>query len=341
MLPILRSRQLAQRCLTQNKRLLTPYSFATDRHGSMLNRASPPPIQVLLTESAGRGVFATRKIESGELIHTAKPVVSHPLLSSIDKVCYYCLKNTPKGSNFEAQKVLFCSEECREQAKGFYEVEKEADWSAFIAHCRTRSLKYPFLAKRLACMVISGVTSADSLNVFQPALLSPQIISQYPYLPKQNSVTNDISQMEEELDLLRCALEGSGMKTEHLSFLTIEWYTGVLSRIRINAFRIELAGGSSYEDLLTSAYASVESEASVGNAVYMLPSFYNHDCDPNTHIVWVENVDAKLKALRDIEKGEELRICYIDASMDHDARQNILSSGFGFKCSCPRCLSND
>ena len=51
----------------------------------------------------------------------------------------------------------------------------------------------------------------------------------------------------------------------------------VLARIRINAFRVELVGGL-YEDLLSSAVASVEAEAAVGNAVYILPSFYNHDC---------------------------------------------------------------
>jgi len=59
--------------------------------------------------------------------------------------------------------------------------------------------------------------------------------------------------------------------------LTKEWYINVLARIRINAFRIELVAGS-YEDLLSSAAASVSCDASVGNAVYMLPSFYNHDC---------------------------------------------------------------
>jgi len=39
--------------------------------------------------------------------------------------------------------------------------------------------------------------------------------------------------------------------------------------------------------------------------------------------------------------GEELRICYIDASMDHQARQNVLMGGFGFKCSCHRCVEGD
>lgn len=48
-----------------------------------------------------------------------------------------------------------------------------------------------------------------------------------------------------------------------------------------------------------------------------------------------------IKKLFDDVAGEELRICYIDASMDRDARQNILSNGFGFECRCPRCLLND
>ncbi|CAK9151895.1 unnamed protein product [Ilex paraguariensis] len=120
--------------------------------------------------------------------------------------------------------------------------------------------------------------------------------------------------------------------------LTKGWYTHILDRIRINAFRNELAGGL-YEDLLLSAAASAE--AAVGNAVYVVPSFYNHDCDPNAHILWIENVDAKMKALRDIEEGEELRISYIDASMDRDARQKILFERFGFRCRCLRCSSND
>lgn len=57
----------------------------------------------------------------------------------------------------------------------------------------------------------------------------------------------------------------------------------MLARIRINAFRIELVAGS-YGDLLASAAASVEAEAAVGSAVYMLPSFYNHDC--GTHFLF-------------------------------------------------------
>ncbi|KAG5555471.1 hypothetical protein RHGRI_006205 [Rhododendron griersonianum] len=296
------------------------------RNESNPSRSSPPPIRVSLTESAGRGVFATRAIGAGELIHTAKPIVSHPSLSSTTSVCYLCLKSFRNRITSEAQGVSFCSQECEEQSKVFYEVEKQADWSAYREYCCTQGLKYPLLAKRLACMVTCGVANAESLDILQPAILSPEMILQ----------------MEKEFTLLRSAFEEANVTDEQMAFLTKQWYVGVLARIRINAFRIELAGGLyDYQDLLSSAAALVEAEAAVGNAVYMLPSFYNHDCDPNAHIVWIENSDARVKALRDIEAGEELRICYIDASMDHDARQTLLYEGFGFRCHCLRCLSGD
>uniref|UniRef100_A0A7N0RGD5 SET domain-containing protein n=1 Tax=Kalanchoe fedtschenkoi TaxID=63787 RepID=A0A7N0RGD5_KALFE len=286
-------------------------------------RAGPPPIQVSLTESAGRGVFATRRIGAGELIHTAKPFITHPSSSALDRVCYLCLRKMAIRAN-SAAGGSFCSEACTLQARAFYEIDRKANWEEFDEYCRINGLKYPYLAKRLACMVIAGVTSADSLNILQPENLS----------------TNMISEMGKECSLLRNAFMSTDVKHEHLAFLNDEWYINVLARIRINAFRIELACGS-YEDFLASAAASVEAGAAVGNAVYILPSFYNHDCDPNTHIVWVDNSDAKLKALRDIDQGEELRICYIDASMDHEARQRLLLGGFGFQCQCPRCLSRD
>ncbi|XP_058204807.1 histone-lysine N-methyltransferase ATXR4-like isoform X3 [Rhododendron vialii] len=268
----------------------------TAHNESNPSRSSPPPIRVSLTESAGRGVFATRAIGAGELIHTAKPIVSHPSLSSTTSVCYLCLKSLRNRITSEAQCVSFCSQECEEQSMVFYEVEKQADWSAYREYCCTQGLKYPLLAKRLACMVMSGVANAESLDILQPAILSPEMILQ----------------MEKEFTLLRSAFKEANVTDEQMAFLTKQWYVGVLARIRINAFRIELAGGLyDYQDLLSSAAALVEAEAAIGNAVYMLPSFYNHDCDPNAHIVWIENSDARVKALRDIEAAATGKKCVL------------------------------
>lgn len=80
-------------------------------------RPTPPPVRVQLTESAGRGVFASRRIGAGELIHTAKPLVSHPSLSTIQRVCYFCLRKLRNGDADQPQSVAFCSEDCEHQAK--------------------------------------------------------------------------------------------------------------------------------------------------------------------------------------------------------------------------------
>ncbi|XP_038904084.1 histone-lysine N-methyltransferase ATXR4 isoform X3 [Benincasa hispida] len=264
----------------------SPFSSAAGLHNAdSTSPGGPPPIRVSLTDTAGRGVFATRKIGAGELIHTAKPLVAHPSLFSINHVCNFCLRNLQRNANvdFDAHRASFCSEECERHSKVFHDVEMEADWSDYDNYCREQGLKYPLLVKRLACMVISGAISSGLLDILQPSRLS----------------TDMVLELEEGYGLLRKALVNANITDERMLFLTREWYTGVLARIRINAFRIELAGG--YEDLHSLAAACVEAEAAVGNAVYMLPSFYNHDCDPNTHIIWINNANERLKALRDVD----------------------------------------
>lgn len=311
--------------VTVLRSLCSLYSTSPSNINNNLSGFGPPPIRVAVTASAGRGVFATRPITAGDLIHTAKPFLVHPNAFLSHKVCYSCLRWLGRNSlPGHIKGAYFCGQDCKDQSEIFYEVERKADWQLFDNLCRTRGLKYPYVVKRMACMVISGATPSDSLDILQPASLYPE----------------QILQMEEEFNLLKETLTKAQIEEEKMAFLTKNWYVNVLARIRINAFRVELVTGS-YEDLLSSAYASVESAAAAGNAIYMLPSFYNHDCDPNTHIIWIDNAEAKLKALRNIDEGEELRICYIDASMDVEARKSLLSQGFGFDCQCLRCTSGD
>lgn len=92
-------------------------TFSTTPEHENPGRPGPPPIRVALTESSGRGVFATRKIETGELLHTAKPILSHPSLSTVQRVCYFCLRKLKITDSYQPQRVSYCSEECQQQAK--------------------------------------------------------------------------------------------------------------------------------------------------------------------------------------------------------------------------------
>ncbi|KAJ1432872.1 SET domain [Sesbania bispinosa] len=235
------SLRLASRLTKPSPFHLFAFSFST----TSPPQQRPPPIRVALTDSVGRAVFATRPIPAGDLIHTAEPAVCHPSPSALNSVCYSCLAKLPTLS------TPFCSHNCHQRSKEYYDVEMKANWMDFDNYCRNHGLKYPLLVKRLACMIISGVARSDSLDILQPANLTHEMILE----------------MEEEFTLLRNAFTKAHIADKHIAF------------------------------------ALVEAEAAVGNAVYILPSFYNHDCDPNTHIIWIDNAHAKLKALRDIDEG--------------------------------------
>uniref|UniRef100_A0A453SJF8 FLZ-type domain-containing protein n=2 Tax=Triticinae TaxID=1648030 RepID=A0A453SJF8_AEGTS len=77
----------------------------------------PPPVRVALTDSAGRGVFATRPIATGEVLHSAQPLVTHPSRSLFHEVCYRCLKRKAGKGDDSRGDCYFCSDACREHAE--------------------------------------------------------------------------------------------------------------------------------------------------------------------------------------------------------------------------------
>ena len=46
-----------------------------------------------------------------------------------------------------------------------------------------------------------------------------------------------------------------------------------------------------------------------------------------------------MRAARDIDRGEELFISYIDADMPFEQRQQRLQFAYGFVCKCARCTA--
>uniref|UniRef100_A0ACD5ZZG2 Uncharacterized protein n=2 Tax=Avena sativa TaxID=4498 RepID=A0ACD5ZZG2_AVESA len=158
----------------------------------------PLPIRVALTDTAGRGVFATRPIAAGEVLHSAQPLVSHPSRSLLHEVCYSCLRRKAGKDGDSSGGCYYCSDACREHAQGFHGIEKNVDWSLLDDHCSSRGLKYPYMVKRLACMVISGAVGADCLDILQPAHLHQSIITE----------------MEEEFELLDSTFRKAGFQEE-------------------------------------------------------------------------------------------------------------------------------
>jgi hypothetical protein len=84
----------------------------------------------------------------------------------------------------------------------------------------------------------------------------------------------------------------------------------------------------------------------LGLVLHPLPATLNHSCDYNAVIrisgAWryPHWVSGKIEVipLRQIEKGEEILISYIDANLPYRNRQNELRERYFFKCQCRKCL---
>ena len=91
----------------------------------------------------------------------------------------------------------------------------------------------------------------------------------------------------------------------------------------------------------SNAYATdAGHEVGACSSVFALACRLNHDCCPNTHVVWNDRIGMQtVHALREIRKGEEVFVAYLggDADGTRAARQSQLQQKFGFACTCHQC----
>ncbi len=66
------------------------------------------------------------------------------------------------------------------------------------------------------------------------------------------------------------------------------------------------------------------------------PSLLNHSCLPTAHRYFFGDA-LVLRANRDLKRGEEVTIAYIDASISYDEKRFRLMKSWRFNCSCDLC----
>ncbi len=123
--------------------------------------------------------------------------------------------------------------------------------------------------------------------------------------------------------------------------LDVDWFTAVLARLHLNTFRVDappphasLWGSGGHAALA----ALLAGDGAAGSALYLVPSLFNHDCEPSVDIAFTDGAQAAFRASRDLAAGEQLTVSYIDASAPVQERQGQLEFSYGFTCSCARCL---
>jgi len=74
----------------------------------------------------------------------------------------------------------------------------------------------------------------------------------------------------------------------------------------------------------------------VGTAHHVDQSLFNHSCLPNAGVVQ-NSFRSEVRALKDIEAGEEILINYIDPLATSEERRSDIKERYGFECGCLAC----
>ena len=136
-----------------------------------------------------------------------------------------------------------------------------------------------------------------------------------------DSSVSDFSDVIASAHIVRRLLLGSGVDC------SLEGCVETLQKLECNAFTVVVRDLSS----------------TVGIGLYTTAAAMNHSCDPNCCQTFDLSSSSKLfiRAIRNIQKGEEITISYIDVGKPTWWRKNELFLSYGFSCSCPRCGTLD
>ena len=78
-----------------------------------------------------------------------------------------------------------------------------------------------------------------------------------------------------------------------------------------------------------------------GTALFTVICCMNHSCTPNVEVLWDDTskpLQAVVRSLKDIKRGEELCFSYIDTELSYIDRKNKLRD-YGFACDCEKCIA--
>ncbi|XP_059761303.1 histone-lysine N-methyltransferase SMYD3 isoform X1 [Balaenoptera ricei] len=268
----------------------------------------PSKVEKFSTADRGNGLRALAPLRPGELLFRSDPLAYTVCKGSRGVVCDRCLLGKEKLMRCSQCRVAkYCSAKC--QKKAWQDHKRECKC---LKSCKPR---YPPDSVRLLGRVVFKLMEETPSE-------SEKLYSFYDLESNINKLTEDKKEGLRQLALtfhhfMREEIQDASQLPP--SFDIFEAFAKVIC----NSFTI----------------CNAEMQE-VGVGLYPSMSLLNHSCDPNCSIVF-NGPHLLLRAVRDIEAGEELTICYLDMLMTSEERQKQLRDQYCFDCDCFRCQTQD
>jgi len=265
-------------------------------------------VEVIETNNKGRGLFATKKFETGQCIFREDAYAYVVMKAYADIVCHYCLKppmeRAEGGGVCPLQKcgackyARYCNRECQKKA-----------WPDHKMECPALQRMHPVVPEDEAKMVA---------RILWRRMAKPN--EKLP-MPITDLCAHMEKRTEQELD----ELEDKAMAFGHyFTFDAMpesnEEMKHLFSIIDCNAIGVTDRRGLQ----------------SIAVGLFPFAAMLNHQCLPNA-VAATNGKTLAIHAVRHIEPGEEVCISYIDALENRQTRGEKLKTQYYFDCECECC----
>jgi hypothetical protein len=347
------------RRLSSSSPILTPYydvNFIENQY-----------FKVGRIEGKGRGLIASKDIQSNIILFFEKPIVSFRNLAfhseMLDEYCPNCFHKISLSSRVSSHE--YCSKECKDAALNEYKkLSDKLNLDQILEYCARSEKKFILIIVRMvAISLLSGKNFQNYWKKINNLC--------YAGIPDINDIP---SEWIKEYKMLKDAYtkvldEESGGKI--FKVLNMEWYTRLIGTLHLNMMSIN-------PDIGIGCSSSI---------LFFNGSLLNHSCNPNVDVGWIafdsHGSDANMlqdmlsinhnanrndndssnnatneifdtielekafhsnnvgyfKTNRKIIKGEELTISYVDTTKECDEKKSELL--FAYNIECIECDDNN
>lgn len=258
--------------------------------------------------------IASKPYSSGDVILECRPLVHTVKYEFRGICCDFCLKLCPSLKKCsKCSKLFYCGTDCQRK-----------DWMFHKFECPVIS-KYKLLTfERQGFDYMQRMT----LRLYLTAVHRPELLELKYRL--HNGRTRSVLDMKSHSKDIESTKPFEGI-LNYFKLYSIENYDKELvlklyGILQINAFGIDI-------------YDRKRGICHVASGLYVEASVFDHCCLSNA-CASGEGLALEIRALRNIEIGEQISIDYVQSVASKSERQTILNQKYYFICRCFRCESD-